>query len=135
MRNKLGGFANIRYAENDKHESFAGLGLTSLRITRTGHPYGNSTREKLFNQPYENTANRQPLLRHPCVDFFRPTAAATGRLAGGGISPHESRCRGDFAHSWGDAHRRHLSGHDNRDRFSDVQRKSHPRPDATERVG
>ena len=35
------------------------------------------TGKKLSNQPYENTANRQPLLRHTRVDFVRPSAAAT----------------------------------------------------------
>ncbi|MEN3370245.1 MAG: hypothetical protein V7609_2388 [Verrucomicrobiota bacterium] len=37
----------------------------------------NSSREKLSNQSYENTANRQPLLRHSRADLVRSTASAS----------------------------------------------------------
>ena len=110
---------------------------------------------KLSNQPYENTATCQSLLRHTRADFFRPAAAATSRhvasqtagLESRGQSgqssrgtPHrpgnddEPRCSRDFASSRHDTgHGRNVADDDNRERFSGGKRQSIGRRNARER--
>jgi hypothetical protein len=97
---------------------------------RTGNSYRNSSRKKTFNEPYENTANCQSLLRHTRVDFFRPTATAASSWhvasqssAGTSQRPghrDQSGCPRAFASSRYDArHSRNAARDDNRERFSD----------------